>query len=135
MLHAVPGDSLSTINADPARLERVLDNLIENALSHAGDGGRVEVGFEAAGDNARFFVDDSGPGVPEEFRERVFAKFFRVPGTTRQGSGLGLSIVRDIVRAHGGEVGVESAPLGGARFWFTIPTGGRALDAQSSPVR
>lgn len=120
-LEAVPGDSLATIEADSARLERVLDNLIENALLHAGEDGRVEVGFEAEGDTTRLFVDDSGAGVPEEFRGRVFGKFFRVPGTAKKGSGLGLSIVRDIVRAHGGDVGVETAPLGGARFWFTIP--------------
>ncbi len=121
-LEASHGDSLLTIQADFSRLARVLDNLIENALLHAGDGGRVAIGFEVDGGSARVFVDDTGPGVPLEWRERVFAKFFRVPGTTKQGSGLGLSIVEDIVRAHGGEVGVDASPLGGARFWFSIPT-------------
>ena len=69
----------------------------------------------------RIFVDDDGPGIPDELGQRVFAKFFRLPGTTKQGSGLGLSIVQDIVRAHGGEVGVERSAWGGARFWFSIP--------------
>lgn len=120
-LEAVAGDSLLTLQADSSRLGRVLDNLIENALLHAGDGGRVAVGFEADDGSVRVFVDDTGPGIPPEWRERVFSKFFRVPGTTKQGSGLGLSIVEDIVRAHGGAVGVDASPLGGARFWFSVP--------------
>ena len=119
-LAMVPGDSLLAVRADPGRLSHVLDNLIVNALIHAA-GARVEVGFEVAGDAVRVFVDDAGPGVPEHLSERVFAKFFRVPGTAKKGSGLGLSIVADVVRAHGGAVGVETSPLGGARFWFTIP--------------
>jgi signal transduction histidine kinase len=120
-LAMVPGDSLLAIRADPGRLDHVLDNLIANAMIHAGAGGVIEVGFEAAGEAARVVVDDAGPGVPEPLRDRIFAKFFRVPGTAKRGSGLGLSIVCDVVRAHGGEVGVEDSPLGGARFWFTIP--------------
>ena len=120
-LEALPGDSLLTIQADVSRLGRVLDNLIENAFVHAGDGGRVAIGFEADDGSARIFVDDTGPGIPPEWRERVFSKFFRVPETTKRGSGLGLSIVEEIVREHGGEVGVAASPLGGARFWFSIP--------------
>lgn len=127
-LDVVPGDSLAAVDADRARLQRVLDNLIENAILHAGEGGRVEVGFESGRGATRIFVDDMGPGVPEEFRERVFSKFFRVPGTSKQGSGLGLSIVEDIVRAHGGDLGVDTSPLGGARFWFTIPVGSKEAD-------
>jgi PAS domain S-box-containing protein len=137
-LEAAVGDSLLTIEADASRLGRVLDNLIENALLHAGDGGRVAIGFERDNGAARVFVDDTGPGVPPEWRERVFSKFFRVPGTTKQGSGLGLSIVEDVVRAHAGEVGVYASPLGGARFWFTIPVkpgepNGHGAGSGSSP--
>lgn len=129
-LDSIPGDSLLTIEADFGRLRHVLDNLIENALLHAGDGGRVAIGFERHADSIRVFVDDDGPGIPEDLRERVFAKFFRVPGTAKQGSGLGLSIVQDTVHAHGGDVGVERSPLGGARFWFSIPTKPRTPNAQ-----
>jgi signal transduction histidine kinase len=121
-LDLVPGDSLLTIEADFGRLRHVLDNLIENALLHAGDGGHLTIAFERRDGLARIVVDDDGPGIPEDLRERVFTKFFRVPGTTKQGSGLGLSIVQDIIRAHGGDVGVERSPLGGARFWFSIPS-------------
>jgi signal transduction histidine kinase len=120
-LEVVAGDSLLTINADVNRLRAVLDNFLENAFLHAGERGRVVIGFERTNGSVRIFVDDDGPGVPEEFAQRVFDKFFRIPGTTKQGSGLGLSIVQDIVRAHGGEVGVERSPLGGARFWVAIP--------------
>jgi signal transduction histidine kinase len=116
-----PDDAPPTVVADASRLRRVLDNLIENALRHGGSGGRIEIGVERRNGAIRVFVDDAGPGIPEEMRERVFAKFFRVPGTSRHGTGLGLSIVRDIVRSHGGEVGVDQAPMGGARVWFTIP--------------
>ena len=121
-LELVPSDLLLTIEGDALRLERVLQNLLDNACVHAGDGGRVAVGFERDEASVRVVIDDSGPGVPTELRERVFQKFFRVPGTTKRGSGLGLSIVADIVRAHGGAVGVDTSPFGGARFWFSIPT-------------
>jgi signal transduction histidine kinase len=129
-LEADPGDSLLSVQADFSMLGRVLDNLIENGLLHSGDGGRVAIGFERISGSVRVFVDDAGPGIPLEWRERVFSKFFRVPGTTNQGSGLGLSIVADIVRAHGGEIGVDDSPLGGARFWFSIPVKSREPGAQ-----
>ncbi|MCA9630294.1 MAG: HAMP domain-containing histidine kinase, partial [Myxococcales bacterium] len=119
-LVALQGDGLLEVDADAARLTRALDNLIENALVHSG-GSDVEVGFESQDGTVRIFVDDAGRGIPQELRERVFSKFFRVPGTTKQGNGLGLSIVRDIVNAHGGEVGAADSPLGGARVWLTIP--------------
>jgi len=116
-----PGDSTLVIQADPLRLRQVLDNLIENAFLHAGDQGTIRIGFECERRMVRIRVDDDGPGVPSDQAENVFAKFYRIPGTAKQGSGLGLSIVRDIVRAHGGEVGVEICELGGASFWFSVP--------------
>jgi signal transduction histidine kinase len=132
-LDLVLGDGLVAIDADFGRLQRVLDNLFDNALVHAGDGGRISLGYERDGGSVRIHVDDSGPGIPPELREQVFAKFFRLPGTTQRGSGLGLSIVEDIVRAHGGQVDVESSPLGGARFWFEIPIASRPQGAGPGP--
>lgn len=132
-LIALPGDTLQTVRGDQARLILVLDNLIDNAFRHATGGHRVAVGFESETDGVRIYVDDDGPGVPDEFRERVFAKFFRAPGTEKPGSGLGLSIVRDVVRAHGGEVGVESSGMGGARFWLRLPTAERRPGAAHEP--
>ena len=130
-LDLVPGDALLSTEADFSRLQRVLDNLLENAFLHGGEGGRVSIGFERDDASVRVYVDDTGPGIPPSLREQVFTKFYRVPGTTKQGSGLGLSIVVDIVRAHGGEVGVDASPLGGARFWFSIPVIANEPNAQA----
>ena len=67
-----------------------------------------------------FEVRDTGEGIPQEHLERVFEKFHRVPGARSGETGLGLYLSREIVRAHGGEMGVESAPGQGSRFWFSL---------------
>ncbi|HMS17116.1 MAG TPA: ATP-binding protein, partial [Planctomycetota bacterium] len=108
-----------TVFADSRRLEQVLLNLVDNAVKFSGAGSRVEVGAEVAPKWVRILVDDSGPGIPEEHREQVFTRFFRVDkGRTREagGTGLGLSIVKHLVKLHRGAVWVEKGPLGGARF-------------------
>jgi signal transduction histidine kinase len=69
----------------------------------------------------RFEVSDTGEGVPAEHQERIFEKFYRVPGARAGAVGLGLYLAREIVQAHGGEMGVESAPGRGSTFWFTLP--------------
>jgi NtrC-family two-component system sensor histidine kinase KinB len=69
----------------------------------------------------RFAVADTGTGIPKEYQERVFEKFFQVPDSGPKGTGLGLYIAREIVRAHGGEIGVNSEPGRGSTFWFTLP--------------
>jgi signal transduction histidine kinase len=69
----------------------------------------------------RFEVKDTGEGISPEFRERIFEKFFQVPGGKSGGSGLGLTIAREIVLAHGGKIGVESEVGKGSTFWFTLP--------------
>jgi len=116
-----------TLLADPERVGLVLSNLIINALRHAPRGSDVELRAAQDPDNEneiRFTVRDHGAGVPREYQQRIFEKFFRVPGTRGEGVGLGLYISRSIVRAHGGEMGVETAPDGGAIFWFTLPKAG-----------
>ena len=69
----------------------------------------------------RFEVEDTGEGIPPEYLSRVFDRFFRVPGRTTKGSGLGLTIAREIVQAHGGAIGVASDLGRGSRFWLTLP--------------
>ena len=97
----------------------MIDNLLANAIRHAS--GRVVVGWRERGDALRIEVRDDGPGIPIEHREKVFELFHRVPGTEGGGAGLGLAIVREVVASHGGEVGAEDAPEGGACVWFEIP--------------
>jgi signal transduction histidine kinase len=106
---------------DRERVQLVLSNLLSNALRHAPAGSTITVGARADDGRVRLEVTDRGPGVPPEYRQSVFEKFFRVPGTASSGAGIGLSIAKKIVEAHGGEIGVESAPGQGCTFWFTVP--------------
>ena len=115
---------LPLIAFDAVLLERVLCNLLENAARHAAGGGWVGIAAAAGEGALRVSVSDRGPGVPEGRREDVFAKFVHGIGlAARDGVGLGLSICRTIVEAHGGKIWVEAGPAGGACFVFTLPLG------------
>jgi two-component system, NtrC family, sensor histidine kinase KinB len=108
--------------ADRERAELVLTSLLRNALAHSAGGGSVTVKAEPWEGRVRFAVADSGGGVPADHRERLFEPFYQVPGTQDLGGvGLGLSIARDAVQAHGGEIHCESEEGRGATFWFTLP--------------
>lgn len=111
------------VRADKRRLDRVIGNLVENADIHGG--GALRVAVERAGDQARLAVEDAGPGVRSEERERVFERFVRGAAGDRsrggEGSGLGLSLVAEHVRLHGGKVWVEPRRGGGARFVVDLP--------------
>ena len=121
----VPEDLSAQADAD--RLQQVLFNLIENAIKYGRAGGRVVVGGQARADgNAELWVQDDGPGIPAEARERVFERFYRVDRARSResgGTGLGLSIVKHIVQAHGGEVWLKSQLGMGTTFFFTLPRG------------
>jgi len=112
--------------ADAERVALVFDNVIANAVRHSPRGGVVTVRARPQDGRVRFEIADEGPGIAPEYRDRIFEKFFRVPGTKGEGIGLGLYISREIVRAHGGDMGVESERGKGARFWFTLPVPGPA---------
>ncbi|HYR56124.1 MAG TPA: ATP-binding protein [Myxococcaceae bacterium] len=114
---------LDQLELDPDRIGLVLNNLISNAIRHTPEGGRVSIHVLRSSGSTRFEVTDNGEGIAPEYHKRVFEKFFRVPGTAAGGAGLGLSISREIVEAHGGEIGVESRPGHGSTFWFTVPRG------------
>ncbi len=109
------------VDGDPERLQLVLSNLLSNAVHYTQPGGRIVIGATAGSGAVRFEVADTGVGIPREYRERVFEKYFQVPGGKPGGVGLGLYISREIVLAHGGDMGVESEPGRGSRFWFTVP--------------
>lgn len=98
-------------------LQEVLANLIDNALRHTPRGGSVTVRCGASDDAAWLVVEDSGSGIPEADREKVFERFYQSSGGISRGSGLGLAIVREIARQHGGQAAIDRSPeLGGARI-------------------
>ena len=120
------GEPVLPVLVDPERIGLVFDNLIGNAIRHSPPGGRIEIRARPDDERVRFEVQDQGPGIPAEYRQRVFEKFFRVPGTKGEGIGLGLYISHEIVSAHGGDMGVDTTPEQGSRFWFTLRVPGRA---------
>jgi PAS domain S-box-containing protein len=110
--------------ADPQRVEQVLTNLIHNALKFTPAGGHVAVSLRVEGDQALIEVTDTGVGIAPEHQGHIFDKFFQVSHASPSGvggSGLGLFIAKSLVEAHGGRIGLESAPGRGSRFWFTLP--------------
>jgi signal transduction histidine kinase len=109
------------IHADPERMGVVLANLLGNAVRHTPAGGRVVARVQRENDGARFEIQDSGEGIPAQYQGRIFERFFQVPGSRRGGVGLGLHISREVVRAHGGEMGATSEAGKGSTFWFTLP--------------
>jgi signal transduction histidine kinase len=108
------------VDCDPARVEQVLANLVSNAGQHA-PGAAVTLRACARGDRAVFEVEDDGPGVPEDARERIFEAYEKADGGRGQGLGLGLYIARQIVEAHGGTIAVGPGARGGARFTVELP--------------
>jgi signal transduction histidine kinase len=115
---------LPRLLGDVDKLERVIINLLENAMAYTPDEGQVWVAARRQGDDVEVSVTDTGPGVPIEYRESIFERFVRVPGLQgrRRGFGLGLYFCRQVVEAHGGNIWVEKGPGGkGSRFVFALP--------------
>ncbi len=104
-------------------LEVMLNNLVDNALRYTPRGGRVDLDLHRDGESVVLSVKDNGPGIPPEQRERVFDRFYRLAGADIPGSGLGLSIVRQIVALHDGTVALEETPGGGLTVRVTLPGG------------
>jgi signal transduction histidine kinase len=109
---------------DPDKIDQILGNLLENAVRHGAGIVTIVVEPDAHKEGAAVSVRDEGQGIPPEAAQRVFRQFWRGPGGNRRGgTGLGLYIVKGLVEAHGGTIGVRSAPGGGAEFRFTLPAG------------
>jgi signal transduction histidine kinase len=112
------------IKGDRDRLAQVIGNLLSNGIKYSPQGGEVEVGAGRIGDEVTVWVRDHGLGIPEEHKDRIFTKFFRGDvGRERgiAGTGLGLVLARQIIEAHGGEVGFESEEGSGSTFWIRLP--------------
>ena len=117
-------DGLPALNLDRQRIEQVVGNLVDNAIRHTPAGGAVALSVAGHTDAVRVTVTDTGPGIPEDVLPRVFDRLYRVdPSRDRDtgGSGLGLTIARQLVEAHGGTIWVESKAGSGSRFGFDLP--------------
>jgi two-component system sensor histidine kinase BaeS len=108
-----------SINVDPARIRGVLMNLLSNAIRYTPSGGAVTVSVQPTADAVTIGVRDTGPGIPEELRARVFERFVKGPGSS--GAGLGLAISKDVVTAHGGTIELSSEVGKGTEVRFTLP--------------
>lgn len=116
------GGQLPAVLVDRSRIMHVLGNFLSNALKFAPAHSAVRLFAEVTGEEfVRFSITDSGPGIPEQYRSRIFDKFFRGPGQRAEGIGLGLSIAREIVHAHDGRVSVESIPNVATSFICELP--------------
>jgi two-component system, NtrC family, sensor histidine kinase KinB len=114
-------DGLPDVSADTGQIGHVFSNLLSNALRYTAPGGKISITAQAEEQMVRFTVTDTGSGIPNQFLQRIFEQFFRVPDQKNEtGTGLGLAIAKEIVEAHGGTINVESQEGQGATFSFTL---------------
>jgi len=126
-LHCTVPDAAVTVSGDADRLLQVITNLTSNAIKVSPPGSRVTIGLTQDDGKAEVTVDDDGPGIPAEFRDRIFGRFERAEGEQSPGTGLGLAISREIVARHDGTIRFEDRPGGGTRFAVV-------LDLRREPV-
>ncbi len=117
---------------DRGRMLQVFSNLIGNAIKFTPRGGAITIRVEPRARDVRFFVSDTGPGIPTDQLPHIFERFWQAKRTARLGTGLGLTIAKGIIEAHGGQIGVESQVGGGSTFFFTLPRGGPSPRKSSS---
>ncbi len=119
--------NLSPVRGDLRRLQQVLKNLLSNAIRYSPEGGTITIGADEEEGAVRFWVRDEGMGIPPQALNRIFDRFYRVDDSARRipgGIGLGLALVREVIRAHKGRVWVESTMGQGSTFYFTVPVYG-----------
>lgn len=123
------------VSVDRYRVLQVIDNLLSNAIKFTGRGGHVSVGARRVDGDAQFWIADDGPGIPLEQQQFMFRRFWQSRRADRRGIGLGLTIAKGIVSAHGGRIWVDSTPGKGTTFWFTLPVAGAASDVPGAAAR
>ena len=111
-----PEEKIGKLFVDSEKIAWVLTNLLSNAIRYSRENGRVVIGAQQEGDQIELYVQDFAKGIDPRYHQSIFDRYFRVPGTKVQGSGLGLSISKDFVEAHGGTLTVESELGKGSRF-------------------
>lgn len=110
-----------TADVDAPKVERIVENLLLNAVRHTPPATAVSVSLKTAENDAIICVEDAGRGIPDDMRDKVFERFYRVPGQQGPGSGLGLSLVARLAALHGGRAWVEEGIAGGASFRVQLP--------------
>jgi NtrC-family two-component system sensor histidine kinase KinB len=127
-LHVVEDASLPPVLADPLQIQRVVANLVANAIAATPRGGTITIAARHIGGFVAVSVNDTGRGIPREYLPRIFTRFVQVPGAATGSAGLGLAISQRIVQAHGGQITVQSEVGRGATFTFTLPVAGASGD-------
>jgi signal transduction histidine kinase len=124
------------LTGDPVLLARLVGILVDNALRYGTPEGTIALRVEAADDRVLLQVDDDGPGIPAEERQRIFDRFYRGTAVRHRGdgSGLGLSIAAWIVARHNGHIAAADSPLGGTRFSVSFPKAATGVNTATAPV-
>ena len=118
-------ERLPAVTADPHKIVRVLITLLTNAVGYTKSGGHVSLQGEQVGNQVHLSVTDEGPGIPAEVQHRIFDKFIHLkPGDPGVGSGLGLTICKELVKVHHGAIWLNSITDQGSTFTFTLPVAG-----------
>lgn len=124
------GDLSLTIEADEERISQVISNMVDNAIKHSRDSKDIIITISKLENKALVSVKDMGQGIGKDHLPHLFKKYYRADSTgmTNAGMGLGLYISAEIIKKHGGEIGVESEPQKGSKFWFSVPIEGLSLN-------
>jgi two-component system, NtrC family, sensor histidine kinase KinB len=131
---AVPS-VLPTVRADRLQIERVVTNLVSNAIRHTAPGGKITITATERDGHVAFSVADTGSGIPPDYLPRLFDKFVQVPNAPSGGAGLGLAIAKHIIEAHGGQISVRSEMGHGTTFTFTLPIISTTTDIMEAGYR
>lgn len=112
---------LPNIQIDAEKTAWVLTNFITNSIRYSPEGGQIIISLKKRDNKIEFLVQDFGKGIDEKYKTKIFERYFQVPGSNQSGTGLGLAISKDFIESQGGEIGVESEPGMGSRFYFRFP--------------